>query len=186
MSLNRLLLASLAVALVAAAPGRPDRRFDAESVEFFEKKVRPLLVNNCYNCHSANTNSKGGLRVDDRNGLLKGGNRGPAVVPGEPEKSLLIQAVRQTDEELKMPPKKHLSAEEIADLTKWIKDGAAWPEVDAAAVRSQAQPEIRQAPQGALGLAAVAAKPRPPACTMPPGRGPTSTGSSWRSWRRRG
>ena len=55
-----------------------------------------MLVNNCYNCHSANTNSKGGLRVDDRNGLLEGGGRGPAVVPGKPEKSLLIQAVRQT------------------------------------------------------------------------------------------
>ena len=82
--------------LVAAAPGRPDRRFDAESVEFFEKKVRPLLVNNCNNCHSASTNSKGGLRVDDRNGLIQGGNRGPAVVPGDPENSLLIQAVRQT------------------------------------------------------------------------------------------
>ena len=62
---------------------------DAARMEFFEKKVRPVLVNNCYNCHSANTNSKGGLRVDDRNGLLTGGRRGPAVVPGEPEKSLL-------------------------------------------------------------------------------------------------
>ena len=67
-----------------------------QALEFFEKKIRPLLVNNCYNCHSANTNSKGGLRVDDRNGLLTGGGRGPAVVPGQPEKSLLIQAVRQT------------------------------------------------------------------------------------------
>ena len=98
-------------------------------VEFFEKKVRPVLANNCYTCHSANTNSKGGLRVDDRNGLIRGGERGPAVVPGQPEKSLLIQAVRQTHNKVKMPPKKHLSAEEIADLTQWIKDGAAWPQV---------------------------------------------------------
>src|SRR2546425_613400 len=58
-------------------------------IEFFEKKVRPVLVDNCYNCHSANTNSRGGLRVDDRNGLVQGGGRGPAVVPGQPEKSLL-------------------------------------------------------------------------------------------------
>ena len=141
MSLNRVLLALLAVALVAAAPGGADRRFDAESVEFFEKKVRPLLVNNCNNCHSASTNSKGGLRVDDRNGLIQGGNRGPAVVPGDPGNSLLIQAVLQTDEELKMPPKKHLSGDEIAILTKWIEDGAAWPEVAAVAVLSKTNPK---------------------------------------------
>ena len=86
-----------------------------------------MLVDNCYNCHSANTNAKGGLRVDDRNGLLQGGDSGPAVVPGDPEKSLLIQAVRHADDDLKMPPKKQLTAEQIADLTQWIKDGAAWP-----------------------------------------------------------
>ena len=75
MSLYRVLLASFAVALVAARPSRAERGFDVESVEFFEKKVRPLLVDNCYNCHSANTNAKGGLRVDDRNGLLQGGEQ---------------------------------------------------------------------------------------------------------------
>lgn len=101
---------------------------DVAKLEFFEKRVRPLLVNNCYNCHSANTNSKGGLRVDDRNGLLNGGNEGPAIIPGEPEKSRLIRAVRQVDVDLKMPPDKQLSAEEIADLVKWIADGAVWPE----------------------------------------------------------
>jgi hypothetical protein len=142
MSQYRVWLALFAVALVAAAgPGTVERGFKAESVEFFEKKVRPLLVNNCNNCHSASTNSKGGLRVDDRNGLIQGGNRGPAVVPGDPGNSLLIQAVLQTDEELKMPPKKHLSADEIAVLTKWIKDGAAWPVVDAAAVLSKTNPK---------------------------------------------
>ena len=74
---------------------------DAAKLDFFEKRIRPLLVANCYNCHSANTNSKGGLRVDDRNGLLNGGNEGPAIVPGEPEKSRLIRAVRQVDLDLK-------------------------------------------------------------------------------------
>jgi hypothetical protein len=96
-------------------------------VDFFEKKVRPLLAGNCFNCHSANTNSRGGLRLDDRNGMLSGGNNGPAIVPGHPEKSLLIRAVHYTDDDLKMPPKKQLSAEEVADLCRWIKDGAAWP-----------------------------------------------------------
>jgi mono/diheme cytochrome c family protein len=104
-------------------------RIDATALEHFEKKVRPLLVNNCYTCHSANTNAKGGLRVDDRNGLIQGGNRGAAVVPGDPEGSLLIQAVRYSDPNLEMPPKKQLSAEQVADLSKWIADGAAWPEL---------------------------------------------------------
>ncbi len=130
MSLNPRFLASLALALAPAA-GAADSappRGDAAATEFFEKKVRPVLVDNCYNCHSANTNAKGGLRVDDRNGLVQGGDRGPAVVPGHPEKSLLLDAVRYTDEDLKMPPKKHLSDEQIADLAVWIKDGAAWPQ----------------------------------------------------------
>ncbi|HTI50286.1 MAG TPA: PSD1 and planctomycete cytochrome C domain-containing protein, partial [Planctomycetaceae bacterium] len=102
---------------------------DPPKLEFFEKRIRPLLIANCYNCHSADTNSKGGLRVDDRNGLLNGGAGGPAIVPGQPEKSRLILAVRQTDPELKMPPDKQLAPEDIADLTKWITDGAVWPEV---------------------------------------------------------
>jgi cytochrome c553 len=105
----------------------PSAAADAR-IEFFEKRVRPVLVNNCYTCHSASTNAKGGLRVDDRHGLLQGGGSGPAVVPGQPDKSLLIQAVRYTGETSKMPPKKQLSPEEIADLAQWIKDGAAWPQ----------------------------------------------------------
>src|SRR5438105_2558457 len=96
---------ALAVAAPAAGAGQPASRADATAVEFFEKKVRPVLAGYCYNCHSANTNSQGGLRVDDRNGLLQGGNGGPAVVPGHPEKSLLIRSVRYTDANLKMPPK---------------------------------------------------------------------------------
>src|SRR5438094_5840878 len=126
-----LVLIALAMAITAPAAraGQPAPRADAAAVEFFEKKVRPLLAGYCYNCHSANNNSQGGLRVDDRNGLLQGGNGGPAVVPGHPEKSLLIRSVRYTDENLKMPPNVRLSPEQVADLTKWIKDGAAWPEV---------------------------------------------------------
>jgi hypothetical protein len=103
---------------------------DPRALEFFETKIRPLLVENCYTCHSADTNAHGGLRVDDRVGLLGGGNRGAAVVPGEPEKSLLLRAVRYTDKKLKMPPEGPLSDEQIADFTKWIQDGAAWPAVE--------------------------------------------------------
>src|SRR5436190_17128062 len=122
-------LAAVALALLASTPvlAQPAPRGDA--IEFFEKKIRPILASNCYNCHSANTNSKGGLRVDDRNGLLAGGNGGPAIVPGHPEKSRLLLAVRRTDAKLKMPPEKPLADEQIADLKKWIADGAAWPPV---------------------------------------------------------
>ena len=99
---------------------------DPAALEFFEKKVRPLLASNCYNCHSANNNSRGGLRVDDLNGLLRGGERGAAIIPGQPDQSLLIAAVKQTGE-LKMPPDKQLSESEIADLSQWIASGAVWP-----------------------------------------------------------
>ncbi|MCC7422456.1 MAG: DUF1549 domain-containing protein, partial [Planctomycetaceae bacterium] len=116
----------------AASPeaGTADAKLDAAKLEYFEKRVRPLLVNNCHACHSADTNSKGGLRVDDRNGLIAGGGRGSAVVPGVPDKSLLIKAVSHADKGLKMPPGKKLEDEEIAVLTQWIKDGAVWPAVE--------------------------------------------------------
>jgi cytochrome c553 len=128
---NRFLLLLLPafVAVSGAAAAQEPSRTEAAALEFFEKKVRPLLVENCFTCHSADTNSKGGLRVDDRNGLLNGGGRGPAVVPGHPEKSLLIHAVQQTGK-LKMPQGKQLTDAQVAILTKWIKDGAIWPRVD--------------------------------------------------------
>jgi hypothetical protein len=104
-------------------------REDSASVEFFEKKVRPLLVAHCYTCHSADTNSRGGLRVDDRNGLLVGGGRGAAVIPGKPEESLLIKAVTRAGD-LKMPPERPLSADDIAILQRWVREGAPWTKVE--------------------------------------------------------
>jgi hypothetical protein len=97
-------------------------------LEFFEKKVRPILVNNCYGCHSADTKPAGGLRVDDFNGLLTGGDAGAAVVPGEPESSILLRRLRLQDPKRRMPKDTEaLSGEDIATLETWIKDGAAWP-----------------------------------------------------------
>src|SRR4051794_20525240 len=75
-------------------------------VEFFEKKIRPVLVEHCYKCHSgAAGKQKGGLVLDSRAGLRKGGETGPAVVPGKPAESLLVKAVCYTEESLRMPPK---------------------------------------------------------------------------------
>ncbi|MDC0049625.1 DUF1553 domain-containing protein [Verrucomicrobia bacterium] len=97
-----------------------------ESLAFFEKKIRPVLVEHCYKCHSASSEKvKGGLLLDTRDGIRKGGESGHAVVPGDLKESLLISALKHDDFE--MPPKKMLPAAVIADFEKWIQDGAADP-----------------------------------------------------------
>ncbi len=119
------------VGLAAFTAAADEPAVDAARIEFFEKRIRPILVGNCYNCHSANTNAKGGLRVDDRHGLVSGGGRGAAIVPGDPDASLLIKAVRQEGKVPKMPAEgAKLSPKQIADLAEWIKEGAAWPQVE--------------------------------------------------------
>ena len=95
-------------------------------------RIRPVLVKNCYPCHAASM--LGGLRLDSREALLKGGKSGAAVIPGKPEQSLLIQAVAQTHARLKMPPAGKLSDDEIAALATWVRDGAEWPAAKSAAV----------------------------------------------------
>ena len=100
---------------------------DAASQDFFESRIRPILANNCFSCH---TNSKlGDLRLDSAEAMLKGGSRGPAVTPGDPDKSLLISAVRQTDPDLKMPMGGKLKDSEVADLAAWVRAGALWPKM---------------------------------------------------------
>ncbi|HWF19910.1 MAG TPA: PSD1 and planctomycete cytochrome C domain-containing protein [Verrucomicrobiae bacterium] len=101
----------------------------ASDVQFFENKVRPILVDNCYKCHSHEAPKlKGGLSIEFRESLLKGGDTGPAIVPGDPEKSLLIKAIRYGDPDLQMPPKdKKLSDDQIQTLTTWVKMGAPYP-----------------------------------------------------------
>ena len=110
-----------AVGLVAT----PQIRAAEDPTEFFEMKVRPILAQNCYVCHTAAR--LGGLQLDSRENILKGGNRGPAVVPGKPEESLLIHATSYSLDKLKMPPSGRLKDEELAALKAWIKDGASWP-----------------------------------------------------------
>ncbi len=99
-----------------------------EALDFFERRIRPILAIHCYECHRAGSKKdNGGLLLDSRQGLLKGGDSGPALVLGDPEKSLLLLAVRQTDKDLRMPPGKKLTDAQIADLETWIKSGAADP-----------------------------------------------------------
>lgn len=125
----RLVFFAILVLGVSSSAFAEDRT-EAARVEFFERKVRPIFVAHCYTCHAADTRPTGGLRVDDRRGLLTGGNSGPAIVPGEPDKSLLLARVTHADPKRRMPQEgQPLSAQQIADLRTWIKDGAAWPAV---------------------------------------------------------
>ena len=107
--------------------------FAPDAVSFFETRVAPVLTANCSACHNQRLRSSN-LTLDSRAGVLAGGNRGPGVQPGSPDTSMLIRAVEQTGE-LKMPPGKKLSGEEIATLRKWIQDGVAWTPEKAAAAK---------------------------------------------------
>jgi hypothetical protein len=117
------------VAVWLSAPAvRADEKADHEGVEFFEKRIRPLLIKHCYECHSTGAKKlRGELRLDTRDGVRKGGASGPAVVPGDPAKSLLVKVVNHTDPAERMPPKGPLAAAEIADLEAWVKRGAPDP-----------------------------------------------------------
>ena len=113
--------------LVAFAAGGRAAEPDPAKLDFFEKKVRPIFVEHCAACHSAETKPAGGLRVDDRNGLLAGGNAGASVVPGKPAESLLLKRVTQKDKRRMPLEGDALSEQQIADLTAWVRDGAVWP-----------------------------------------------------------
>jgi Protein of unknown function (DUF1553)/Protein of unknown function (DUF1549)/Planctomycete cytochrome C len=131
---------ALALLLLAAAPAaEPDR----EQMDFFEKKIRPVLVEHCYKCHSAEAKKpKGGLLLDTRDAARKGGDTGPAVVPGAPDKSLLLKGLKY--DELEMPPAGKLPEAVIADFEAWIKHGAADPR----------DPKLVQAPPSKIDVAA--------------------------------
>ena len=120
----------LALMIVVVAAGRAAAedvppRFDASALESFEKEVRPILASRCQACHGP-TKQKGGLRLDSRAAALAGGDTGPAVVPGKPGDSLLVDAINY-GEHVQMPPKSKLPPSEVVALTKWVASGAAWP-----------------------------------------------------------
>jgi len=130
----RAILLPLVIAFAAARPAAAAD--DSKSLEFFEKKIRPLLAEHCLACHSAdaqkNKKLKGGLFLDTRDGWKTGGDSGPAIVPGKPGESLFIESIRY-DGDLKMPPKGKLPAAAIADFEQWVKLGAPDPRTTALA-----------------------------------------------------
>ncbi|WP_020468047.1 DUF1553 domain-containing protein [Zavarzinella formosa] len=149
MTLNRRLMARLLTALAvgspAAALAETKPADDTAKLAFFEKKIRPMLVEHCHACHSAETKPAGGLRVDDHKGLLTGGNTGAAVVPGNPAKSLLLTRTSTGDAKRRMPVQgEHLSEEQLADLKTWIADGAVWPKPKIPASLGKGKPEYDQ------------------------------------------
>ena len=110
----------------AAVANADDPKFDAAQLEFFEKKIRPVLVEHCYKCHGGDKKSiKGSLRLDTRAATLAGGDSGPAIVPSKPDESLVLSAMKYEDFE--MPPSGKLPAKIIADFETWIRNGAADP-----------------------------------------------------------
>jgi len=138
--LSRPLVAALVAALVAVLTGpathAADPEPDPKGVEFFEARIRPVLIAHCYSCHSADAAKgnklKAGLALDTRDGLRKGGESGPAIVSGKPAESLHIKTLRHTDAAPEMPPKGKLSAAVIADFEAWVKAGAPDPRAGAA------------------------------------------------------
>lgn len=153
-----------AVFLLAVTPCLRADPEDMASLQFFETKIRPILVEHCYSCHSADAKKvRGKLLLDSRAATRKGGESGPAIVPGKPEESLLIKAIRHADPELKMPPKGKLPAAVIADLEAWVKMGAPDPRDKAApALKTATWTEMLRERRSWWSLQPVK-KPEPPA-----------------------
>ena len=102
-----------------------------KGIEFFERRIRPVLVEKCFGCHSKGADGvKAGLNLDSRRALLSGGDSGAAIIPGQPDASLLIESIRYQPDSLMMPPDGRLSDSVVADFEKWVADGAVWPKED--------------------------------------------------------
>lgn len=130
----KLTLIFLLLLVLATFASGPMNAQSAQSTgdDFFEKKIRPVLATNCYGCHSSKLKSPmGGLVLDTKSGLLRGGDSGPAIVPGKPAESLLLRAMRFNDPMLKMPPTSKLPDTVIADFEQWISAGAPDPRMEA-------------------------------------------------------
>ncbi|GAA4438149.1 PSD1 and planctomycete cytochrome C domain-containing protein [Bremerella cremea] len=127
----RILLAAVALTLIVAvtidAAEEASPQFDAQQLEFFEKDIRPILANRCFECHGPEAETPGGgLYLTSRAAILEGGDSGASIVVGKPDESLLIEAIHY-DGIYQMPPKSRMPEDEIAKLEKWVATGAAWP-----------------------------------------------------------
>ena len=126
MMLHRTLTCAGLLTVASLAAAKPAEKPNPGAAEFFERKVRPVLAERCFSCHGPKK-QMAGLRLDSRDALLKGSDNGPVLVPGQPDKSALIAAIRHSGD-VKMPPKGKLSPAVVADLSAWVKMGAPWPQ----------------------------------------------------------
>ena len=127
--IRRIILISCLCIAVCSEKSKSDTALKDEELKFFESKIRPVLVEQCYRCHSSEEKIRGGLSIDSREGIRHGGDSGPAIVPGNLSSSLLWTAITWADEDYEMPPKKKLPANVIADFKEWIEMGAPDPRV---------------------------------------------------------
>ncbi|MEX1228759.1 MAG: PSD1 and planctomycete cytochrome C domain-containing protein [Planctomycetaceae bacterium] len=125
----------------AETPTETEVSFTDDDLEFFEKNVRPILVERCHECHG-DKEPKGELRLTSRENVLKGGESGIAVIPGDIDKSELIRAIRYDGDSFQMPPKGKLPDEEISILTEWVRRSLPWTKSDARAATSAGQSQI--------------------------------------------
>jgi hypothetical protein len=163
---------------IGAHGGEPDATARAAREHFFEQKVRPLLAEKCYTCHG-DKKQKGGLRLDSLEAALKGGDSGPAIVPGKPEESLIVEAINY--EGLEMPPDGKLVPEKVAVLTRWVSLGAPWSSRDRTAHASGAVSNTMRSKATVLGRAIWSLRPvrRPVVpCRLNPGA------EDWAGWSR--
>jgi mono/diheme cytochrome c family protein len=165
-SLNQLAVfaaCSLLIASVAQHVHADEANANAAAEIFFEKRVRPVLAQHCFECHSADE-AENGLRLDSLTGMLAGGERGPAIVLGKPKESLLVRAIGH-GEKLQMPPEKKLPAAAIADLATWIKGGAKWPNskpVTAVKITDKNEPNFTDEQKSFWSFQSPAKPPLPP------------------------
>lgn len=119
---------SLLVLSLAAGSSQAAGVVSADQTAFFEKNIRPILINRCYECHSVEKGkAKGSVTLDSREAILKGGDSGPALVAGQPDKSLIIESIRYKNQDMQMPPKGALPSQEVKLLEEWVKMGAPDP-----------------------------------------------------------
>src|SRR5947209_1786871 len=121
-------IGALILGILTCPSGPAIARGPDDGIAFFESKIRPVLIEKCYSCHSERAEKlKGGLKLDTRAGIRQGGDSGPAVVPGKPDESTLLQAIGHTDAFSKMPPKEKLPDPVIAEFRRWVEMGAPDP-----------------------------------------------------------
>ena len=156
---NRAFFFLFCVSLKAAEVATPS----PESIEFFEKKIRPVLIESCEKCHSTKSEKlKGALLLDSRLDILKGGETGPAAKPGHPDESLLIKAIRYTDPDLQMPPKHRLTADQVRDFEEWVRLGLPDPRSATPRAPALAAPRMKlEEGRKFWSFQAVTARPTP-------------------------